>query len=255
DHTNQTASVKLIATGVRGDFDIPADGNSIELRGVSGGHPITTFNITIRPPDSDAAKFSNLQWTLYAEQGSQEFEIHLRDGGPGTDDSPCSERVVDATVYYSDKNGDPYHGWHLDDAFETSCDDLDGDGDSEIYLEVNLTGSTELGLQSLAKNELQHFSANKDTLQKPVNFSEHGDSIAWEDPGTDFLASDKTTMHNLTNHYLELMGPNIDLTVEDKGSDTVNEEASTGHFDQTGGTGSFVTFLHITENRVEIELD
>ena len=258
DPANETVSVLLISQGISGDFEMPADGNAIELRGLGDGHPVKDFNVTIRPDDTDSANFANLQWTLWAEKGSQEFEIHLRDGGSNDDPgTPCTERDVDATVYYSDTNGDPYEGWHADDAFVTSCDDLDGDGDNETYLKVDLVGDAQLSIASLSNSELQHFSASGDTNLDPITFDEHdGDPTApWEPKTFDSAGDPDTTIGNLTNHYLSLMGPDVELTVEDKGSDTVDEESSTGTFEQDGSAGKFITFLHITENRVSVELE
>jgi hypothetical protein len=258
DHANETAAVKLVSLGAVGSFSMPADGNSLEIRGLGDGHPITDFNITLRPDDTDSANFANLQWTLYAEQGSQQFELHLRDSGKNNtlSTADCTVRDIGATIYYSDRNGDPYHGWHDDVAFNTECDDLDGDGDNETYLEADLVGDSELTMKSLSQSDLQHFDASGSSLKDPVNFSEHGDEgVGWEDPPATFNASEKTTMDNLTNHYLSLMGPDVELAVEDKNSNTVNEESSSGVFEQTAGGGRFITFLHITENRVVIELE
>lgn len=256
DHNRETVSVKLVSVGTLGEFEMPADGNSIELRGLADDHAITDFTITIQPDDTDSADFANLQWTLYAKKGSQKFEIHLRDGGKNDDTAtPCTERDVEATVYYSDTNGNPYQAWNNASAFRTGCDDLDGDGDSETFLEVNLTGSTQLTYTSVSNSNLQHFSPGGETLEDPVTVDQHEDTVDWEGPTTEFTSGDERSIGDLTNHYLALLGPNVELTVEDKDSNTVNEDASHGTFEHTGGAGTFITFLHVSEHRISVDLN
>lgn len=258
DATNRTVSVKLTSQGTVGDFDMPADGNSVELVGLGDGHPIDEFTIRLRPDDEDSADFSNLKWSLYAEQGSQRFEIHLRSGteNDDPDTGDCTERYVKTSVYYSETNGDPYHGWFNDTAFTTSCADLNGDGDNETYLDVNLTGTTKLSMEQLSSSQLGHFSPNGDDSTDPINFSEHaGEPNADWEPKEFSETDDDTSVNNLTNHYLSLMGPNVELFVEDSGADTVTEESSEGRLTHSGGSGSFITYLHITENEIEVSLD
>lgn len=99
--------------------------------------------------------------------------------------------------------------------------------------------------------------SGSDDFVEPTTFDEHAGSVSWEGDSTTntFAKGDKTSIDNVTNHYLALMGPDVELMVEDANGNTVNEEASTGVFEQSGSGGQFITFLHITENRVSIELE
>lgn len=253
--SNQTVSVTLLSSGHVGEFEMPADGNSIDIKGLpSNDHAINNFSITLYPDDSDSANFANLQWSLYDDQGSEEIEIHLRDSGENDNASTaCTERDVAATVYYSDTNGDPYHGWNNDTAFKTECYDGDGDGtDDETRLVADLNGDTNLTMQSLSSSDLQHFNPSGDDLKDNVTFNEHSSGVAWEP--TDFSENDEMRIGGLTGHYLALMGPNVELTVEDKNGDTVNEDASGGTLD-FDSSGQFVTFLHITENEIVVTFE
>lgn len=257
DAAKETVTVKLLAQGTFGDFDMPAEGNSIELFGLGEGHPIDEFSFRLRPDDEDSADFSDLKWSLYADEGSQEIEFHLRAGDENDDPATgdCTERYVKATVYYSDTNGNPYHGWFNDTAFTTECDDLDGDGDNETYLDVNLTGTTPLSMESLSSSQLLHFSASGDTFETSVNFSEHGD-VSWEPKEFNTTGGDDdTSINNLTNHYLSLMGPDVELTVQDASGASVSEDSSSGTVDHSGGSSGFITYLHITENEIEVGLE
>lgn len=257
NHANKTASLELITIGIVGDFQMPAEGNALEIRGFGPDHPVTNFTVVLRPDDSDSADFANLQWTLYADEGGHEVEIHLRAGTSNSEFSThdCTARNISATIYYSDTNGDPYHGWKNDSAFVTKCEDLNGDGDNESILRANFSGNAILTMQELSSDDVIHFNPSGDEFKDPVIFDEH-DGVDWEDPSKTFSTTgdDTTTIGNLTNHYLAFFGRNVDLFVDDKNSDTVNEEASRGTFTQTG-SGASITFLHITENDVRIEFE
>lgn len=260
DHDRETVTVKLIAQGVSGDFQMPADGNSIELRGLGDGHQIDQFELTLFSDDDDSADFSNLKWSLHAEKGGKQFEIHLRDESGGT----CGGDVR-ATVYYTENNGADYQSWTNGSAFQYECegggDDFNGDGDEDDKrLVVDFVSQTPMEYDSVKGGDgvIMSFSVSgSDDFVDPTTFDEHEDSVSWEgDPTTNtFNKGDKTSIDNVTNHYLALMGPDVELTVEDANGNTVNEEASTGVFEQSGSGGQFITFLHITENRVSIELE
>lgn len=250
DHDNETATVKLITRGTLGEFEMPADGNSIDIRGLSDEHTVEEFNITVYPEDKDASEFSNLQWTLYAESGSDEFEIHLKDSGPANDpNTDCKERNVSATVYYSGSSGDPYQGWYEDDAFTAECYDGDGSGENDqTRLIANLTGDTQLEYRKLSNSDLNYFSPGGKTIGEPIELSGHDG-----DPDGEFYANDgdTTSIGNLTNHYFAQMSPSVELTIQDKHGGTVNEDASAGTF-YYGGSNQFVTYLHVTENEVNV---
>jgi hypothetical protein len=237
---------------------MPGDDGSITVSGATGDHSTKNYSITLRPDDSDSADFNNLQWSMYVEEGDQQFEMHLKKSGSGS----CSDIKADLTIYYSEDGGATYQGWHADDAYEAECDDLDGDGDDEIYLEAVFvddkndnddfveieTDDVNLTNTSLSSNDLEHFNPNGD-LESSTTFDGHGD---WE-PET-YSAGDEETVDRLVNHYFAELPSEFDLTVDDKNSDTVNEEASSGEL-VTGGSGRYVTFLHVTENEVEVDLD
>jgi hypothetical protein len=257
-HSEQVVTVELVSLGKIGEFGMPGDDGSITVSGASEDHSTKDYSITLRPDDSDSADFNNLQWSMYVEEGDQQFEMHLKKSGSGS----CSDIKADLTIYYSEDGGATYQGWHADNAYEAECEDLDGDGDDEIYLEAVFvddknpnddyveieTDDVNLTNTSLSSNDLEHFNPNGD-LESSTTFDGHGD---WE-PET-YSAGDEETVDRLVNHYFAELPSEFDLTVDDKNSDTVNEEASSGEL-VTGGSGRYVTFLHVTENEVEVDLD
>lgn len=254
-HNNETVKVTLLSSSFIGEFEMPADGNSIDIDGLDGNdHSIENFTITIYPDDTDSADFADLQWSLYDDQGNEEIEFHLQDGGSNDNGSTaCTERDVEATVYYSDTNGDPYHGWHNDTAFRTECYDRDDDGtDDETRLVANFTGDTPLTTQDLSSSDLLHFNPSGDTREDPASWDQHSAGVSWEPE--DFSNPEDTTIRNITGHYMALMGPRVSLTVEDKSGGTVNEDASGGTL-EFESSGQFVTFLHVTENDIRVKLE
>lgn len=251
---NETAVLELVSTGTFGDFDMPMDDGSIELRALGSGHPLTELTVTIAPDQPDSQEFTGLSWSMYAESGSEKFEIHLSTGGKAS----CNDSVS-ATVFYTD--GTAHHGWHDDDAFEVSCDDVDGDGEGEARITANLTGSDSVQYGEVTKNEIMVFAPNED-LAEPATFDEHGATIEWEDSGgRTYDSGDTEALGNVTNHYVGKLGPNVDLNIKDgqgEGNDgssdgNIDEESSFGYVD-TEQTGQYVTFLHISENNVTVDL-
>ncbi|MFB6132413.1 MAG: hypothetical protein ABEJ44_03280 [Halanaeroarchaeum sp.] len=251
---NRTAVVELVSTGTHGDFAMPMEGRPIELRAVEG-HPLDTFTVTIAPDQPDSQSFSGLSWSLWAKSGRREFEVHLGLTGDGSEGSNVS-----ATVYFY--NGTKEQGWHDEDAFEVRVGDYDGDGDEEARIVANLTSDDLLTYGNLKQNDVSVSQVNR-TFADRVTFDEHAQTIEWEDDGgITFTSGETTTLGNVTNHYVGLMGPNVELIVKDgesKGKDHtssgyVNEEVSSG-FISLDSTGKYITYLHISENTVTVDLE
>lgn len=248
-HDNQTAVVELVSVGFNGDFAMPMDGQPIELRAIEDGHPLSNFTVTIAPDQPDSQSFSGLSWSLWAKSGSEEFEVHLGLTGDGSNGSDVS-----ASVYYF--NGTKEQGWHDDDAFTVTTNE-----DGEARIVANLTSDAEVNYTNLNQNDLSKFQANNDFADS-VTFHEHEETVNWE-PET-FSKGEKTTLGNTTNHYVGLMGPNVELVVKDGegagggGQQTsagyVNEDVSTGYI-SLDSTDQYVTYLHISENNVTVELE
>ena len=255
---NETVVVKLISTGNTGRFDMPGEDSSVGVRGIAG-HGMTDFEVTIRPDDTDSASFANLQWSMYVDEGTDEFEIHLRQSGG----SGCNA-VVSASVYYSPDDGATEHGWYDDDAFETECGDFDGDGDDEIRLVADFvdddngdgsvhdaeTTDPSLEYVDLSNSQLMTFKPDG-SVPDPVSIDGHTGSVSWEpkdfEPGT----GDRVTLDRVVNHYGSELG-GFDLTVDDKNGNSVNEGASYGSIEYGGG-GMYITYLHVTENDIRVE--
>jgi flagellin-like protein len=258
DHGNEAVTVELISTGNNGFFKMPGEDGSVDVRGV-GGHGMENFEVTLRPDDTDSANFANLKWSMYVDNGATQFEIHVQqNGGSGCD------AVASVAVYYSSDDGDTEHGWYDGDAFEAECGDYNDDGDDEVRMVLDFVdddsgdGSVhdiegtdpELEYVDLSNSQIMTFNP-KGTPVDPVALDGHGGSVTWESKEYDLDDGDRETLDRIVNHYGSEMG-GFDLTVDDKSSNSVNEGASYGTIDYGGG-GKYITYLHITENEIEVE--
>ncbi|MFW5920034.1 MAG: DUF7289 family protein, partial [Halanaeroarchaeum sp.] len=245
DHANQRAQLDLYAYGTMGAFEMPAEGEPIEIRGYGSGDSLDNFTVDLAPDDTDAAKFDNLQWSMYAEEDDKLFEVHLRMDGRADGEGECKLQDVSATVYYSETGGDTYEGWYEDEAFTTECVDRDGDGVAdETRLVANLTGETQLDQTELSSSDLTTFNPNGDEISgEPGTYA-----AVCADP-----ACEEAPIGDLVGYYMSQFGMDFDLVIDDKDSDTVNENASSGYIEYPGE--GRITYLHVTENNVSVELE
>ncbi len=209
--------LELVARGGGGEFTL--EETPLELRGLAGDDPVESLTFTLQP--NKPSSFNDLHYSLVADEGgSEDFEVALDGGNPckGGQDGP------DVTVTYEDT---ATHVWQNDSAWQEdsgSSFTYECDGD-EPTLHFDLTGDTNLTYQ--------------------------GD--------TSPLAND--SVGYVVNHYLAEMGPNVDLQVLSKTGNNGNENGKSSSYDRETSTVSLdydssgervVTFLHVTENAVNV---
>jgi hypothetical protein len=221
DHGNRTATPELTAGGTLGDFQMPDEGNAVEVRGMPESHGLRNFTIVLIPDDQDAATFNTLQWPLRVEGGNPEFEIHLRKNGMDNDPTtPCNERRVSLSGYDSETNGNKYHGWQNPTAFRTECGDSPGPGSNDrTRLVATLSDTIALETADLNSGDPEYYNPGDATRRSNVTVDEHAGGVAW-----------------------------VSRTFNDAADDTIHEDASRGtiEYDAEGQ----VTFVHVTENRL-----
>lgn len=221
---NETAGrveLELVARGAGGSYTL--DETPIELRGLGDGQPIENFEFALYPDKASA--FNDLHWGLVADDGGTDrFEVGL-DGG-----NPCKGGGPTVTATY--ENGGTTHEWENDTAwvegenaassFTYECGGKNG---KTPTLYFDLTGATALPYQG----------------------------------GASPLAND--SVGHVVNTYLAEMGPNVDLEVTSKGknnppgkSASTDLDASTVDVDYNSSSGRVLTFLHVTENSVNVTL-
>lgn len=250
--SNNTVEVILLSTGTVGDFDMPAEGNSVKVNSMAGGHPVDNFEITLKPDPH----FGNMHWAFYADEGGEEFELHIHSSdkcsGGYSDD-------LDVSIYYYNGSGSTYEGWQNTSVspngplinVDCSANEMVVDFMASTLLEydeIEITGSDnkwEYGdqISSMSVASSIELDQHPGVSGEPETYSEN---------------TDKESVSFLVNHYLSILGPSFELQVTDGpgGSSRIDEDDSSGSLDyDEGGSAKFITFLHITENRIAVELD
>ncbi|SEV96193.1 DUF7289 family protein [Halobacterium jilantaiense] len=221
---NETAGrveLELIARGSGGTYTL--EETPIELRGLGDDQPIENLQFSLYP--NKASSFNDLHWAMVADDGGTDrFEVELDGGNPCKGDSP--------TVAATYENGGTVHEWVNDTAWTEGRDsgssftyECSGKNDKTPELHFDLTGATNLAYQD----------------------------------GSSPLTND--SVGNIVNTYLAEMGPNVDLEVTSKGkndppgnSASTDLAASTVDVDYNSSSGRVLTFLHVTENSVNVTL-
>ena len=209
--------LRLIARGTGGEFNL--ENMPREIRGLSDEDDSAVQSLEFTLESSKSSDFSDLDWSLVAEEGPQRLEMNIGGG------NPCKPDYPPVTVTY--ENGDTTHRWRNTSAFEQSNSaftfDCSGKNDREPTLHFNFAGDTNLTYTS----------------------------------GNSPLSNNSTGY--VVNHYLTKMGPNVELFVETKGrreshgnSGSVALEQSTGSVDYSASSANVITYLHITENTMNV---
>jgi len=220
NETTGEVELELVARGAGGSYTLQE--TPIELRGMGDGEPIETLEFELHP-DKESS-FNDLHWALVADDGgSDRFEFEI-DGG-----NPC--KTGEPTVRATYEDGGTVHEWDNESAWTegensaSSSFNYECDGD-EPTLYFDLAGDTNLTYQS---------------------------------GGSSPLSNDSTG--HVVNTYLAEMGPNVDLQVTSKGkndppgnSGSTDLAASTADVDYNSSSGRVLTFLHVTENSVNVTL-
>lgn len=247
DADNRTVTVELIAPTTQGSFQMPQSGQSMSLQGVQD-HSIETFELKIYPDDGDSANFNNLMWSLCTESGNRGFALDL---GKGT---VAHNESADGTIYYT-PDGSTYHAWTTEAfRYETEDgldEDWDGDGDKEdIRLVVNLTSTENATYEDQPGGWDTECGFDAHSFQDDATFEGH----EGVDEPRNYTTGDEEAVSFVTNHYLSLLGPNVDVTVRDKSGDRVAEDLSTGFVDYNGTEGNYLTYMHVTANPLNVTL-
>jgi hypothetical protein len=112
---------------------------------------------------------------------------------------------------------------------------LDCDGDVP-QLEADFTSDLDLEYQGSENVTFDH----EDAPDEPRTF-ESGDS---------------TTIEQLSNHYVALLGDEFTVSGELKSSGSqLDKTASTGVLDYETDGRKYIAYLHVTENEIEVELE
>ncbi|GGL22423.1 hypothetical protein GCM10009037_02280 [Halarchaeum grantii] len=234
-HPNGTVSLALATPGAQGQLSL-SDGR-IAMRGLSNGHALTDLNTTVAPGKRE--RFASLKWSLYAQSGSEEFEIAVPTQGGGQvkcDDGSPSQSTLPAWIYYS--NGRTYESWSGN--FSVQC--VSG----APVLEMDATANR--SFEYASDPTLNYFSTTG-SFAGDVTFDAHD-----ADGTTTFSEGDTNASRFLAQHYAALISDDGTLTLrtyDQSGSVSLRESSAYVRY-ETGG--NVVTYIHATRNEVRVRL-
>jgi len=149
------------------------------------------------------------------------------------------------------------------------CDDSGGD----VEMQFNLTSrNVDIDYEDIDASGTASgkycFDVNDDAPDSTAVLDQH----SGYDPGSIGAGSYDDDLNFTTNHYLSLLGPDYELKVMDGqgssppacdspttgsgGKDLVDEDPSVGVLEFAEVTGAqYITYLHVTENEIEVEFE
>ncbi|WP_336136842.1 DUF7289 family protein [Natronomonas amylolytica] len=243
--SDDTVKAQLVTLGTQGEFSVMR-GSTLRIRGQEGDEPLTDFNLTFESDSSSG--FNNFEWKMANDDSAEkQFEIYIEATEGDGPDTP-----VHMHLYYSDDGGDTYHSWTLhssnSDAFRIE------DSKEDATLTVNLlNGSKQMVYEDFGTHDLAEGGNNG---AGPVFESGGGDFDESDTVnGTTYNASETASLQKVMQHYFAA-AEDLDLTIDERqqGNAGLDPDGSSGTIMYNGG-GRVVTYLHITENRIRIELD
>lgn len=220
-----------------GNVTVYPDAEKVELeliaRGSGGDFALRESPIRLRGM-ADDDPIQSLEFTLEPSKNSKFNDLDwslVADEGDGerfefnvAGGNPCQTGDPTVTITYS--NDTTTHQWQNESAFTQ--------------------GGSTYGYSCDGNTPTLYFDLTNDT------------SLPYEG-GSAPLANDSTG--HLFNHYLEKMGPNVDLEVETKTGNNAPGNSASVDLDASGGSLQYassdervVTFLHITRNTVNVTL-
>ena len=269
-HNNETTRVKLQTIGgAPGAFDMPLEGNSLEVSGFGDNHPLNQWEVTLKADGN----FNNGHWSLYSSQGGDEFEMHIWMQGKCTGGSPGTYNDdVDFSIYYYNASTGVSHEWQnasIDPTAASTAFDVDC-ASQELTVDFMST-ETNLTYDDLVRTGTNNKWCYSDHIEDrdvpaEADVDEHG---VTGEPSTFDENTGNATMNFLVNHYMERMGTDYELTVKDGpgnseclsgggggGSSRIDEDASFGTllYDEASGA-QFITYLHVTDNQINVTTD
>lgn len=259
--SNQTVRVLLVSPTILGDFQMPNEGQGMTVQDLGEEHPINEFEITLKA-DGDGQNFQEMHWAYHAEEDGQELEIHIFSPGKCSGGGSYNDEL-DLSIYFYNGSGGLYEGWQNSSVDPATNPDVDVDCDAK-EMTIDLMGSTELEYKAIditgSDNKWFYGNQISDNDVDPMAvLDQHDIDTASPRDGTyNASAGETDELGFLVNHYVQRLGPTVELKVTDGpgGSSRIDEGESSGTLDYTqGGGDKFITFLHITENRVTVELE
>lgn len=247
---NNTVTAQIVALGTQGFFDI-TNGGDVKIRGMEDGHSMQTLRFEFRGTSSSSSDFNNFEWDMTgSDDAGNQIGLNIEAGGVGNICKDGNETSpVRTAVYFNNASDDDYGAFIIPkdhpDAFEVTCD-----GDEQV-LDVDFVdyeGNKSANYTHISDDDPDDWSGD---LHSTERFDHHD-----ADTNTTYSDGDQEELSFVVNHYFALLeNGEADLAIRERQQGNSGlSESSTGEMEYEGG-GQVVTFLHVTENRIEIELD
>jgi len=262
-------------SGPPGEFELPTFGTKdyVEASGIGDDHPLSRFEtLLVYGNGGGTNEFS--YWHENEETGEQ-WELHVSPDTSGNIKCGDTPDVYVAQYYYNGSSHKEYEYWET--TIPASSDAISWDctgGDAQLTIDFASTESdTEMAYSDSGfsagggsggsvcdGNQWCFASSIKDwSMKSDADLDEHG-SVGSCEPAT-YTQGDTSTgcmLGDIVDHYLTEAGPNIDLHAKTGpgGSSPIQQNPSEGTllYEESKGS-SFVTFLHITGNEIEVSLN
>ncbi|KPN31417.1 hypothetical protein SY89_02163 [Halolamina pelagica] len=258
DHARNRASVKLTTVDTIGEFTLNdvISNDRLTARGQAPGHSLTDFNVTFET-DNQGSGFNNYYGGFYLESEYYQFEylVHVPGGSPDH---------LELHMFYRDTRTGEQHEWSNTNVdIDTGPVRVDDSGSSSKLI-VDLTAGDENSGLNLTYGSADPTETKLDweePVDHDIEFGHDGEDGETRTFGTDAGDSDSATTYLLSRHYVAKLGD--EFTVNAHGTTGGNgrgvhldHAASKGILDyDSGAGGTYITYLHVTENEIEVELD
>jgi hypothetical protein len=247
-----TVTAQLVTLGTQGAFDI-LDGQELNIRGMEDGHSLDELELTFKDSDGQNSEFNNFGWSMYGEDDNgTEIEVYVGSSGSGKFDCDAGEtRPARVIFYYSPNGGEDYHTWVNDETH--------GDGDFEIACNANDKPELTVDLTTTSVNftymDYDSLSGKYDLQSDPsgdfnstISFSEHSE----DDASITYSSGSQEEAALPVKHYFA-MTDDLDMDIWEQNSANMGDDSQ--GLIQYEGNGEVVTFLHVTDNQIRVELD
>lgn len=258
DHDREQARVTLTTVDTVGEFTLNdvISNDRLTARGQAPGHSLTDFNVTFQT-ESGGSDFNNYYGGFYMESDYHQFEylVHVPGGNPDT---------LELHMFYRDKRTGEQHEWS-----NTSVDIDSGPvrikesgGTSKLIVDLTAGDETDgLNLTYGGADPTETELDWDDPVADDVEFGHEGEDGETRTFGTDASDNDSATTYLLSRHYVAKLGD--EFTVNGHGTTGgegrgvhLDHSESSGILDyESGAGGTYITYLHVTENEIEVELE
>ncbi|MEF8857410.1 MAG: hypothetical protein V5A38_00575 [Halolamina sp.] len=276
DHGNGTATVELLTLDKVGDFTLAdiVDTDGVSATGQSPGHSLTEFSMTAESDQGNG--FNHHYISFYAEEDNHRFQylVHIP---PGTNCNTgvTSSDTLEAAVLYRNTATGEQHEWSNKSIRADSgpirleCPGGGGGGGGGppgmgggggppsmgAELHIDVTSSQPFTYGDISVDGTDYDWSGTPVSTANFNHTEDGE------PST-FQPTNTTTSQHLARHYVALLGDDFTLyglagtgNNANGGGAQINYGESIGTLDYDTAGETYITYLHVTENDLEVELE